>query len=158
MKKIIIVLGIIVLLIVILLLYQNTRVHSFELDDEFKYVVQTDERWMTMQNDGGTHSNSYYEINLNKNTVEKRQDYKYKNLDASSLERLEKSYQGELIYGKKLKKEECEDLKTLFDSILQNSDREALQGYMYFTLSSSNYSKVKMTTEEKQKFITIVSE
>lgn len=71
MKKIIIVLGIIVLLIVILLLYQNTRVHSFELDDEFKYVVQTDERWMTMQNDGGTHSNSYYEINLNKNTVEK---------------------------------------------------------------------------------------
>jgi hypothetical protein len=51
--------------------------YKFELNNKNKYVIETDLKCNTMMNDGGSHTNLYYNIDLDKNIVQKvREKYR----------------------------------------------------------------------------------
>lgn len=44
---------------------------NFKLDSDNKYIIHDDTSILSMENDGGSHTDVYYEIDLNKNNVSK---------------------------------------------------------------------------------------
>ena len=57
--------------IILLYLKFNTK---FEVNTIDKYIFTTDMKWLTMQNDGGSHINIYYQVDLQNNIIKKCQD------------------------------------------------------------------------------------
>ena len=69
-----------ILMISIVIVIIASVVVIMKLDASSKYVITTDMKLLTMRDDGGTHYNIYYEIDLQKSTVKKCEDY-YEGLD-----------------------------------------------------------------------------
>lgn len=148
-----------ILIIIIIVFASKVSFHYFELDNDFKYLVTTDEQWWSTLNDGGSYSSSYYEIDFSNNMLEKRQDRYYKSFGATKLKRFMKSYQKRLVYRRTITQEQKKALKQLFDSILKSTDRgEIYDEYKCYILSTKDFSHIKMTQEEKEKFTQIVPE
>lgn len=109
--------------------------YAFELDSQNKYTIITDFRWMTMQNDGGSNTNIYYQIDLDNNIISKvLEDYKA-NLGGSPKE--EKN----VIYIKKIDTNIQEEAKSLLNEIITKEDINETNNYEFFTISSLNTKK-----------------
>lgn len=109
--------------------------HVFELDSKNKYTITTDMRWMTMQNDGGSHSSLYYEIDLDNNIINKVQEDYRANLGGTP------SKQINVIYTKKINTSIQEDVRTLLNEIILKEDINENHNYHSFTISSLNTEK-----------------
>lgn len=158
-KKWLIIIVVLIFVITIILINKKTHFHNFQLNHASKYLVTTDFWMMTMQNDGGSHANEYYEIDLSQNTIEKRSDFYNRSLGQSTLRRFLTSYKGKLLYKANINEENHQKMQALFSHILENADREIdLHEYRYYTLSSQHTSNVKMTEDEKQEFMDMVAE
>jgi len=145
MKKKIILTMIVVILITFLIFIVNKVINKeqdyiksdFVLDSNNKYKITTNMKWMTMRNDGGSHTNTYYQIDLNENKVIKCED-KYVGFEGYE-------YEGKILYSKKISEKEKQDLKLIIDNITNNSvDEPEKSNYDFYILSSLNKDDVKI--------------
>ena len=123
-------------------------------DAQTQYVVTTDKKFRTMQNDGGSHYNEYYEIDFQSNIVKKCED-NYKGFEGYI-------YEGKIIYTKTLSKQESLDLKNLLDEVLDEGETYEYskhKDYKYYTITNEEYSDITMgDSKDIEKFLNLVKE
>lgn len=141
---IILIILLLIIIIVCLILYKNqnsntdianTNDYSFNLDSENKYIITTDSKWKTMQNDGGSNTSIYYQIDLDNSIISKVQENYHANLTGSP--RTEKN----IIYVKKINTDFQEKLNSLLNEIITKEDINETHNYNFFTISSLNFEK-----------------
>ena len=94
--------GILLVCIVLIGLYMVNK-KNYNIDEQVKYLLITDMFSTTMLNDGGSHTNQYYEINFRNMNVIKYED-KYNAFEGYA-------YKRKKLYEKKLKSSENKKLK-----------------------------------------------
>ncbi len=113
----------------------DINTYVFELDSKNKYTIATDFRWITMQNDGGSHTNIYYQIDLDNNIVSKIREGFNANLSGSA--KTEKN----VVYIRKIDNTIHEKLSSLLSEIISKEDINETNNYHPFTVSSLNIEK-----------------
>ena len=78
--------------------YDKYDDYKFELDNENKYLIVTDFQCKTMMNDGGSHTNIYYNIDLENNIVQKVKETYKANLGGTPRTTKEVMYTIEIPY------------------------------------------------------------
>jgi len=130
----------------------NTYKEEIILDSNLKFKVETPSHYMTMQNDGGSHTNIYYEIDLENGTVKQLQD-QYKGFEGYV-------YKGKINYSKNLTADEIKGLHTLFDEVIANKDEineENDLDYNYYIFVTEEHGEVKVYDKELiQNFLNLV--
>lgn len=109
--------------------------YNFSLDNSNKYEVTTDTRFKTMLNDGGSHTSIYYQIDLDKNIVNKV-IYNYKaNLmgTPSSSEKIE--------YTKEINNKLANEISTILKEAITKDDINGTNNYSPFTIKNLNTEK-----------------
>ena len=125
---------------------ESEQTEEFVLDTDNKYLFQTNEHFMTMQNDGGSHVDRYYQIDLDKRKVELLAD-KYKGFEGWE-------YQGRILYSKVLSSEETNNLKRVLNRMIENKDLinedelELSERFNHYTLSTKQYKDIKVYDKE----------
>lgn len=109
--------------------------YTFELNSKNKYTIITDMRWKTMQDDGGSNTSIYYQIDLDNNIVSKIQEDFQANLGGSS--NIEKS----VIYIKKIDSNIKEEANSLLEGIITKEDINEKHNYNFFTILNLNVEK-----------------
>lgn len=130
-----------ILLIMVLfgsLFFLNRALRENTKSETGEYVIVTDMKYLTMQNDGGSHTSIYYEINGD--TVIKLQD--------EYVGFVGYKYQGKVLYQTKTKDEVLEKLKTLLDNMISNGSEEPSGSFAPFTIKR-NEEEVILFHEEK---------
>ena len=142
-KLIIIFILVIIAIIIVVLIYNKKKKYSnFILDSDSKYILTTNMKNISMQKDGGSHTNDYYQIDFDNNQVIKCQD-KYVGFKGYE-------YKGKIIYTKNLNENEISELNPLIDGIIAKKDDEQEQSdpsYNYYTLSTIDYEDIKIYDE-----------
>ncbi len=110
--------------------------YIFELDSKNKYIIVTDFKWLTMQNDGGSNTSIYYQIDLDNNIISKvQEDYKA-NLAGTP------STKTNVIYIKKIDTNIQKEVRTLLTEIISKEDINDSNNYHSFTVSTLNTEKI----------------
>lgn len=110
---------------------------DFTLDNDNMYKITTSAKWVTMQNDGGSHTNIYYQIDFNENKVTKCED-KYVGFEGYE-------YQGKVLYSKEISEKEKQELKSILENISNNSEEEfEVMNFNFYILSSSNNEDISI--------------
>ena len=143
LSTLLLLLAIIVIVVMVCFIYKLykdkqskiSELNNFELDSKNKYTIITDLRWNTMQNDGGSHSSLYYQIDLDNNIISKVQEDYHANLGGTS------SKQKSVIYIKKIDTNIQVEVKSLVDEIITKEDINETHNYNFFTISSLNTEK-----------------
>lgn len=123
------------IIVAIYLAFLNKSDYSFELNNKNKYKIETDMQWRTMQNDGGSHTNIYYNVDLNKNIISKIKENYQANLSGKPKTTISKIYEKEIDI--KLQKE----LKSLLNEIIEKEDINETKNYHCFTIYSMSHEK-----------------
>ena len=136
----------------------NPGGQAFVLDSDNKYLVETPTKIITYASDGGSHTNDYYEIDLDSRTITELED-KYKGTKGYL-------YIGKVQEKKTIEESKTEEYKRIFDLIGSNVDTGLLdevkeveteeglekipdRSYYYvYTISSNDYSEVKVRNPE----------
>lgn len=116
-----IIIAIIVIIGVVIGVFNANKVNDI-------HELITYDRFTTLLNDGGTHTNTRYEINFSKKKVTKLEDYY---IGFKGYE-----YQNKELYTKDLTKEEIAQLKEIFKKITENKDNYSIDNektYIYYT-------------------------
>ncbi len=113
---------------------------DFLLDNENKYLITTDMKWMTMRNDGGSHTNVYYQIDLNTGMVKKCED-EYVGFKGYE-------YEGKVINKKTLDETEKVSLQGVLDSIIVNVPEEETLNYNYYELELYSGDSINIYDKE----------
>ena len=126
----------IILMIVISTVYFfNKSDYSFELNSENKYKIETDMRWHTVRNDGGSHTNLYYTVDFDNNVISKiMEDYQ------ANLAGKHKTTINE-VYNKKLDFKLQKDLKSLLVEVMEKEDVNENENYAPYIISTLNKEK-----------------
>lgn len=95
-----------------------------------KFVIVTNSKYMTMQNDGGSYTNIYFDINLNDKKVIKKAD-KYVGFEGFE-------YEGKEIATKDLSSDEVTELKKIVDEVVKSKAEEKENDFTYYTLKYNN--------------------
>lgn len=98
------------------------------------YKVTTNTKWITMENDGGSHTNIYYEIDINKKTVKKIEE-RYE----ANLGKIPKTTK-KTVYTKTIDKKLTNKSKKLLDSLLNKKDKKG-NNYSFITIETKEYNK-----------------
>ena len=131
-KILLIILGVlIVICLSVFFIFKIMNKNSVKYD----YVFVTDMAIKTMLNDGGTHTDIYYEVDLKNNSVVKKQD-EYKGFEGKVSENILKTYR---INNSKNKK-----IKEIFDKIIEEKDIDISSSSVY----TSYYYVLKFNDEE----------
>lgn len=150
-KKIIPIIILCLLLIIIFSVYIfNKNNYSFNLNSENKYKIETDMRWITMQNDGGSHTNIYYEVDLDNKVVSKFEERYQANLGGKPKINKNK------IYEKKIDDKLQNHIKILFNEIIIKPDVNEPKNDNFFTIYTSNNEKNIYNKETIQKITEVL--
>lgn len=144
---------ILLLLIIIILGYFISLLYKrkqFELDSKNKYTIITDLKWMTMQNDGGSHRSVYYQIDLDNNIIRKVQEDYHANLGNSP------NVKRSILYIKKIDAAIQNDMKALLNEVLTKEDIIDANHYKCFTILNLNTKKDIFNTETIEDIHTIL--
>lgn len=104
----------------------------FEMSGENMYEVHTDTKWLTMQNDGGSHTDVYYCFDLDKRLVIKVSESYHANLGGTP------ETTTEVLYEKTLDFVFVETLSPFFEHFLTYEDVSGEGNYNTFTIKTSN--------------------
>lgn len=108
---------------------------EFKLDANNKYEVITDLRFMTMQNDGGSHTDEYYEIDLNSNNISKIiESYKANLMGTPTTTK-------KTLYTKTINNTLSLEIKNTLDEIITKEDINADNNYIPFTIKTKDNNK-----------------
>ena len=146
-KKILIIISILVIIAIIIMLIiynkKNSEEYSnFTLDSDSKYILTTNTKIFTMQKDGGSHMNDYYQIDFDNNQVTKCED-KYVGFKGYK-------YKGKILYTRNLNEDEINELKLLIDEVITKKDdgqNTSTSNYNYYTLSTKDYEDISIYDE-----------
>ena len=174
MKKMII--AIIIIILIIIMVADGYKIYEycieFRLDNANKYLVITNTRFATMRNDGGSHENIYYGIDLEKGEVTKYQqsvnvylelDFTtditkivfHKSLEENDVEELRTLLND--IYSETNHKEEDTEEETLKNATEEITPKEFLPKYQFYTVSNMSYGEIDVYNEDFiQNFLNIV--
>lgn len=100
-----------------------------------KYTIITDMRWKTMQNDGGSNTSIYYEINLDNNIITKIKEAYHANLGGTPTTKKN------VLYTKQLDDSHMNETKKLIEEIINKEDINISSNYHCFTIESINIKK-----------------
>ena len=157
-KRILIIISILIIIAIIIMLIiynkKNSEEYSnFTLDSDSKYILTTNAKIFTMQDDGGSHINDYYQIDFDNNQVTKCED-KYVGFKGYK-------YKGKILYTRNLNEDEINELKFLIDEVITKKDDEqniTTSNYNYYTLSTKDYEEIRIYDESIiNKFESILS-
>lgn len=109
--------------------------YTFELNDIDKFVVTTDMKWKTMQNDGGSNTNIFYQIDCKNYMVTKVKEDYHANLYSTP------STETEIMYDKSLNEKLNDEIKNLLNTIINEEDNNESKNYEPFTIETVNTSK-----------------
>ena len=174
MKKMII--AIIIIILIIIMVIVGYKIYEycieFRLDNPNKYLVITNTRFATMRNDGGSHENIYYGIDLEKGEVTKYQQSVNVYLELDFTTDITK-----IVFHKSLEENDVEELRTLLNDIYSETNhkeedteeetlknvteeitpKEFLPKYQFYTVSNMSYGEIDVYNEEFiQNFLNIV--
>ena len=146
-KKILIIISILIIIAIIIMLIiynkKNSEEYSnFTLDSDSKYILTTNAKIFTMQDDGGSHINDYYQIDFDNNQVTKCED-KYVGFKGYK-------YKGKILYTRNLNEDEINELKFLIDEVITKKDdgqNTSTSNYNYYTLSTKDYEDISIYDE-----------
>lgn len=120
------------------LFFLNRALRDRTTRETREYVIVTDMKYLTMQNDGGSHTSIYYEIN--DDTVIKLQD--------EYVGFVGYKYQRKVLYQIKTKEEVLANLKTLLDHMISMGNDEPGGSFVPFTIKRGE-EEVILFHEEK---------
>jgi transcriptional regulator of heat shock response len=124
-----------VIIVALYLCFFNKSDYSFELNSKNKYKIETDMQWITMQNDGVSHTNIYYNADFDNNDISKVEEIYQANLGGKPKITISKIYEKEIDFN--LQK----DLKSLLDEIMEKEDINESKNYNCFIISTLNNEK-----------------
>lgn len=145
MKKKILIFAIVILLILVVIIIgmlknktKDTYTQSdFVLDNENKYIVTTNTKWISMQWDGGSHTNIYYEIDLNEKTIVEYAD-KYVGFKGYEYER-------KIVSTKKINDVQKNELKSILNDAIKNgTDKVEEINFNFYVISSFGNEDIKI--------------
>lgn len=111
---------------------------DFDLDTDNKYILHTDERFLSMQNDGGSHTDLYFEIDLDNNKITKViDDYKVETIDS----KMKMNKTSTKVYVKDIDSNFSKELKTFLDSLNTEIDESGESTYEYYTIEGRSFAK-----------------
>jgi len=159
MKKtkiiILITIAILVIIGILLIIFNNKNTDK----GDTKYNYRIDKRLVSfISSDRGPLSmtSQYYEVYLNNNEVEFKEDF-MDFTDANS----EKNYSGKLISSKELTEEEKNELEEFLNKIIKENKTKHVEGenigimtgtgYYYYTISNNNIDGIILDSEEEIK-------
>ncbi len=119
--------------------------YNFELNSENKYTIITDMRWKTMQNDGGSYTSVYYQIDLDNNIISKIEENFEANLGGTT------NTKKSIIYTKNIESNIKEDIKLLLEEIITKQDINENNNYNFFTILNMNIEKEIFNTNSIEK-------
>ena len=135
-SKIILIISLIILGLGIICWFGKNYLFNKENDEiSGKYTIITDMRWITMQNDGGSHNSIYYEIDLDNKIITKIEEAYRANLGGTPTTK--KS----ALYTKKINDSLVNETKELIEEIINKEDINNSNNYHSFTIKSSNINK-----------------
>ena len=94
----------------------NLEDYIFKLDGEKKYKITTDSKYLTVRNDGGSHLNVYYNIDLDKRIYEKVNEVYKANLGGKPETTILS------VYKKYINKELNNEIENLIYNLKENDD------------------------------------
>lgn len=133
-KSIIIVLVTVIIVIAIAFGATMAIYKGKDKNNDINYTIITNSRWLTMLNDGGSHTNIYYEIDLENQNVNKVTESYHANLGGEP--KTNKSSDSFKI-DRKLKKE----LQETLDDIFQKKDINENNNYDFYVLKKDDEEK-----------------
>ncbi len=101
-----------------------------------KYDLITYDRFLTLQDDGGTHYDRKYTIDFSKKTITKKEDY-YKGFEGIQ-------YKDKILYQKKLSHREIKQLKNIIKNIINNQQQYNTNREIYYSLYY-NHKEIKIS-------------
>lgn len=114
---------------------ESGELFTFELSGENMYEVHTDTKWLTMQNDGGSHTDVYYCFDLDKQLVIKVSESYKANLGGTPETTTEIVYEKTLDYDFNL------TLTSFFEHFLSLEDVSDENNYSAFTIRKVDVEK-----------------
>lgn len=171
MKKMIIAIIIIILMMIMVIVGYKIYEYciEFRLDNPNKYLVITNTRFATMRNDGGSHENIYYGIDLEKGEITKYQQSVNVYMELGFTTDITK-----IVFHKSLEENDVKELKTLLNDIYSEANHEEenieedslenvttskkfLPKYQFYTVSNMSYGEIDVYNEKFiQDFLNIV--
>lgn len=109
--------------------------YKFIIDSSSKFKITTDEKYNTMLNDGGSHTDIYYNIDLDNHIYEKISNSFHANLGGSAKS------ENKVIYRKYINSEINEEVKNLLNNLKENEDVNDTNNYSPYELKSLNFNK-----------------
>lgn len=96
----------------------------------WQYKLTTDSKWITMENDGGSNTNTYYLINFTDHQIQKCEDKYFGPMHKYD-------YQGKVIYQKTIDDKTATKLQELIDKFWKDGD--TTEGtYDYYSIENSD--------------------
>lgn len=115
-------------------IFLKRNLTEFKLDRKSRYIVITDMKYMTMANDGGSHTNLYYEIDLDKKVVHIVTESYRANMGGTPESKKK-------VDTKKISPQLAEDLKELFTNLLAKEDIKDPSNYRFYTIKNMETTK-----------------
>ena len=127
--------------------------YSFILDSKNKYVVTTDMKWITMENDGGSNTSIYYQLDCVNNFVTKIKERYQANLNTGNP-----TTNIEILYTKSIDESLEDEIKTLLNNIIAEGDVDESKDSHGFTIESIDGRKTTYSKEKIEKINDILRE
>lgn len=119
----------------------NLDEYVFKLDNNMKYEITTDLKYYTMQNDGGSYTSQYYELDLENNIVSQKMTKYTANLgnkpDTST----------KTIYTKKIKKSLSKEINKELQELISKEDIKDSTNYHSYSIKTLNNEKIIYNTK-----------
>lgn len=111
----------------------NDEYYIKETNNYYNYKIITDFQYKTLQNDGGSHINVYYQVNLEKNKIIKYED-KYVGFKGYE-------YEEKIIYEKIINNSMNLKLKTIIEDLITKEDINDKNNYSPYVIEFDNNKK-----------------
>ena len=109
--------------------------YTFKLDSNKKYEIITDQKYLTMQNDGGSHTNVYYQLDFEEAIVVKKEENYHANLGGTP------TTDSKTIYTTLIPADLSEELQKTISDILDKEDEDDGTNYEPYTIKTQNEEK-----------------
>ena len=143
MKKIIV--GVIIIVVTACFfnyMYDKNQ-YKFELEGN-KYIIETDEGQITMMNEGGSHTDIYYEINLDENIVKRvSENVDYSKVGPGGIPEINKK----IMYTKNIDFKMQQEIKMTLAQVLEKEDINDSKNYHCFVITSESIEKTIYNTK-----------
>ena len=109
--------------------------YEFKSDTQNKYIITTDSRWITMQNDGGSNTNIYYQVDLDNNIICKVVESYVANIGGTPEKRKN------IDFTKRIDNNIQLEVKDLINEVITKEDINESSNYSFYTIEVLNNIK-----------------